>query len=160
MSTLGGITVINHTEFTVAAGNGTEVRFPAATLRLSGQQAAMFVDEGKLNWDDPVRKHLPDFHLAEPAGHFREGGVRLGDPDALLVRAAADDAGKAAPGWARTAAALLALYSAGVTRGQEVERGLAYLLKNRPDPKGHQALWIEYLRLLNQRPDAKTNRAS
>jgi hypothetical protein len=39
------------------------------------------------------------------------------------------------PGWARTAAALLALYSAGVTRGAEVERGLAYLLKNRPDPK-------------------------
>jgi hypothetical protein len=38
-------------------------------------------------------------------------------------------------GWARTGAALLALYSAGVTRGREVERGLAYLLKNRPNPK-------------------------
>jgi hypothetical protein len=37
--------------------------------------------------------------------------------------------------WARTGAGLLALYSAGITRGQEVERGLAFLLKNRPDPK-------------------------
>jgi hypothetical protein len=37
--------------------------------------------------------------------------------------------------YARTAAGLLALYSAGVTRGQEVERGLALLLKSRPDAK-------------------------
>jgi hypothetical protein len=37
--------------------------------------------------------------------------------------------------WARTGAALLALYSAGVTRGREVERGLAFLLKNRPAAK-------------------------
>jgi CubicO group peptidase (beta-lactamase class C family) len=29
--------------------------------------AAMLVDEGKLAWDDPVRKHLPEFHLADPA---------------------------------------------------------------------------------------------
>ncbi len=27
---------------------------------------AMLVDEGKLGWDDPVRKHLPWFHLADP----------------------------------------------------------------------------------------------
>ncbi|MBI3468668.1 MAG: serine hydrolase [Planctomycetes bacterium] len=26
---------------------------------------AMLVDEGKLNWDDPVRKHLPEFKLAD-----------------------------------------------------------------------------------------------
>jgi hypothetical protein len=40
-----------------------------------------------------------------------------------------------AASWPRTAAALLALYNAGVTRGLEVERGLAYLLKNRPAGK-------------------------
>jgi CubicO group peptidase (beta-lactamase class C family) len=27
---------------------------------------AMLVDEGKMGWDDPVRKHLPTFHLADP----------------------------------------------------------------------------------------------
>jgi hypothetical protein len=37
--------------------------------------------------------------------------------------------------WVRTGAGLLALYSAGVTRGLEVERALKYLLENRPDPK-------------------------
>jgi CubicO group peptidase (beta-lactamase class C family) len=38
--------------------------------------AAMLVDEGKLNWDDPVRKHLPDFHLGDP---LADGDVRLRD---------------------------------------------------------------------------------
>src|SRR5206468_974039 len=27
---------------------------------------AMLVDEGKLRWDDPVRKHVPFFRLADP----------------------------------------------------------------------------------------------
>jgi CubicO group peptidase (beta-lactamase class C family) len=27
---------------------------------------AMLVDDGKMNWDDPVRKHLSSFHLADP----------------------------------------------------------------------------------------------
>jgi len=27
---------------------------------------AMLVDEGRIRWDDPVRKHLPWFHLADP----------------------------------------------------------------------------------------------
>ena len=40
-----------------------------------------------------------------------------------------------ASGWARTAAGLLALYSAGVTRGAEVERGLAFLLKSQQAPR-------------------------
>src|SRR5262249_31126500 len=26
---------------------------------------AQLADEGKLSWDDPVRRHLPDFHLAD-----------------------------------------------------------------------------------------------
>jgi CubicO group peptidase (beta-lactamase class C family) len=29
--------------------------------------AAMLVGEGKLGWDDPVRKYLPDFHLSDPS---------------------------------------------------------------------------------------------
>lgn len=37
--------------------------------------------------------------------------------------------------WARTGAGLLALYCAGLTRGREVERALAFLASNRPDPK-------------------------
>ncbi|MDR0660772.1 MAG: serine hydrolase [Prevotellaceae bacterium] len=27
---------------------------------------AMLVDEGKLSWDDPIRKHLPDFEMYDP----------------------------------------------------------------------------------------------
>jgi len=27
---------------------------------------AMLADDGKVGWDDPVRKHWPDFHLADP----------------------------------------------------------------------------------------------
>jgi CubicO group peptidase (beta-lactamase class C family) len=38
--------------------------------------AAMLVDEGKLGWDDVVRKHLPDFHLADP---FADDRVTLRD---------------------------------------------------------------------------------
>jgi CubicO group peptidase (beta-lactamase class C family) len=26
----------------------------------------MLVDEGKINWDDPVTKYLPDFQLSDP----------------------------------------------------------------------------------------------
>ena len=36
----------------------------------------MLVDEGKLGWDDPVRKHLPDFHLTDP---LADAGVTLRD---------------------------------------------------------------------------------
>lgn len=37
---------------------------------------AMLADEGKLGWDDPVRKHLKDFHLSDP---LADGDVRLRD---------------------------------------------------------------------------------
>lgn len=43
--------------------------FPLASCSKAFTTAlmALLVDEGKLNWDDPVRKHLPDFHLSDPA---------------------------------------------------------------------------------------------
>ncbi|HZU38522.1 MAG TPA: serine hydrolase, partial [Gemmataceae bacterium] len=37
---------------------------------------AMLVDEGKMAWDDPVRKHLSYFHLYDP---LADGDVRLRD---------------------------------------------------------------------------------
>jgi CubicO group peptidase (beta-lactamase class C family) len=42
--------------------------FPLAscTKAFTATLLAMLADEGKLSWDDPVRKHLPDFHLADP----------------------------------------------------------------------------------------------
>jgi CubicO group peptidase (beta-lactamase class C family) len=42
--------------------------FPLAscTKAFTSLAVAMLVDDGKLSWDDPVRKHLPDFHLADP----------------------------------------------------------------------------------------------
>src|SRR5262249_1591855 len=36
------------------------------TKGLTATTAAVLVDEGKLKWDDPVRKHLPWFRLADP----------------------------------------------------------------------------------------------
>jgi CubicO group peptidase (beta-lactamase class C family) len=42
--------------------------FPLAscTKAFTSTLTAMLADGGKLDWDDPVRKHLPDFHLSEP----------------------------------------------------------------------------------------------
>jgi hypothetical protein len=40
------------------------------------------------------------------------------------------------PAFARTAAGVVALYSAGLYKGPEVERGLRYLTQNRPNPLG------------------------
>lgn len=37
---------------------------------------AMLADDGKLAWDDPVRKHLKDFHLSDP---LADADVRLRD---------------------------------------------------------------------------------
>jgi CubicO group peptidase (beta-lactamase class C family) len=37
---------------------------------------AMLADDGRFAWDDPVRKHLKDFHLADP---LADGDVRLRD---------------------------------------------------------------------------------
>jgi CubicO group peptidase (beta-lactamase class C family) len=42
--------------------------FPLAscTKAFTSTLTAMLADDGKLAWDDPVRKHLPDFHLSDP----------------------------------------------------------------------------------------------
>src|SRR5262249_8041694 len=42
--------------------------FPIASCTKAFTTAAMaiLVDEGKLAWDDPVRKHVSNFHLADP----------------------------------------------------------------------------------------------
>ncbi|GAB5564865.1 MAG: serine hydrolase [Winogradskyella sp.] len=54
---------------------------------------AMMVDEGKLNWDDPVRKHIPEFQLHDPwvTAHFtvrdlvtHRSGMGLGAGDLMF----------------------------------------------------------------------------
>jgi CubicO group peptidase (beta-lactamase class C family) len=52
--------------------------FPIASCSKSFTTAALAIlnDEGKLHWDDPVRKHVPFFHLADP---LADGDVRLRD---------------------------------------------------------------------------------
>ncbi|BDC48428.1 hypothetical protein F183_A07440 [Bryobacterales bacterium F-183] len=39
----------------------------STTKAFTATLIGMLVDEGKLDWDDPVRKHLPDFRLADPS---------------------------------------------------------------------------------------------
>jgi len=43
--------------------------FPLAscTKAFTTALVARLADQGKLHWDDPVRRHLPDFHLSDPA---------------------------------------------------------------------------------------------
>jgi CubicO group peptidase (beta-lactamase class C family) len=54
----------------VAAGTPVtpDTVFPLASCSkaFTTAVAAMLADEGKLAWDDPVRKYLPDFHLSDP----------------------------------------------------------------------------------------------
>ena len=77
--------VDEHTLFMIAS---TTKAFTAASL-------AMFVDEGKLKWDDPVLKYLPTFQLYDPYV-TRELTVRdllthrtgLDDVDALVIGSA------------------------------------------------------------------------
>lgn len=46
-----------------------ETLFPIASVSkaFTATACACLVDDGKLSWDDPVRKHLPDFRLLDPA---------------------------------------------------------------------------------------------
>ncbi len=46
-----------------------DTTFPLAscTKAFTTTLGAMLIDDGKLKWDDPVRKHLADFHLSDPA---------------------------------------------------------------------------------------------
>ena len=37
------------------------------TKAFTATAMALLVDEGRMSWDDPVRKHLPWFHLSDPA---------------------------------------------------------------------------------------------
>jgi CubicO group peptidase (beta-lactamase class C family) len=48
---------------------GPDTLFPLASCSKAFTTAivASLVEEGKLKWDDPVRKHLPDFRLSDPA---------------------------------------------------------------------------------------------
>jgi CubicO group peptidase (beta-lactamase class C family) len=39
----------------------------STTKAFTAAAIAMLVDEGKMSWDDPVRKHIPWFHLQDPA---------------------------------------------------------------------------------------------
>lgn len=73
------IAVVKDGELVLARGYGicelnqdrqvtADTVFPIASCTKSFTAAcvAMLVDEGKLAWDDPIRKHLPNFRVADP----------------------------------------------------------------------------------------------
>jgi CubicO group peptidase (beta-lactamase class C family) len=59
----------------------TQFQVASLTKAVTATAMAMLVDEGELDWDDPIQKHLPDFQLADEwvSRHFT---VR----DALAMR--------------------------------------------------------------------------
>jgi len=63
---LGGKPVTPDTVFAIAS----------LTKAFTTTAMAMLVDEGKMKWDDPVRKHVPFFRLADP---LADQGVTLRD---------------------------------------------------------------------------------
>jgi CubicO group peptidase (beta-lactamase class C family) len=82
-----------HTRFGIASNSKA---FTAAAL-------AMLAEEGKLDWDDPVTKHLPEFRMADPAvtGMFtvrdllvHRSGLPLGAGDLLYFPQSSADAAK------------------------------------------------------------------
>lgn len=48
----------------------------STTKAFTSTAMAMLVDRGKMQWDDPVRKYLPYFHLADP---LAEANVTMRD---------------------------------------------------------------------------------
>jgi CubicO group peptidase (beta-lactamase class C family) len=73
------IAVVKDGELVLARGYGVrelgrdepvtpETVFPIASCTKSFTTSclAMLVDEGKVDWDDPVQRHLPDFRVADP----------------------------------------------------------------------------------------------
>lgn len=44
----------------------TLVQIASHTKPITAAALAMLVDEGKLSWDDPVKKHIPEFQLSNP----------------------------------------------------------------------------------------------
>src|SRR5438067_5359119 len=45
---------------------GTRFAIGSTTKAMTVAALGMLVDEGKLRWDDPVTKYLPDFRLSDP----------------------------------------------------------------------------------------------
>src|SRR5688572_2547490 len=73
------IAVLKDGEIVLARGYGTRhighdepvtsdtvFSIASCTKSFTAASIAMLVEEGKLHWDDPVRKHLPDFRVADP----------------------------------------------------------------------------------------------
>jgi CubicO group peptidase (beta-lactamase class C family) len=67
----------------VRASGGSQLVTPdslfcigSLTKAFTSTSIAMLVDEGRMAWDDPVRKHLDYFHLADP---LADGAVAVRD---------------------------------------------------------------------------------
>ena len=57
---------VRNVETSVSADIDTAFAIGSCTKGFTSSLAAALVDAGKLGWDDPVRKYLPNFHLYDP----------------------------------------------------------------------------------------------
>ncbi|HWB19879.1 MAG TPA: serine hydrolase domain-containing protein, partial [Phycisphaerales bacterium] len=57
---------VRDVENKLPADENTLFAVGSTTKAFTAMLIAMLVDEGKMSWDDPVRKFLPDFHLKDP----------------------------------------------------------------------------------------------
>lgn len=73
------ISVVKDGKYIFAKGYGTRkveenlpidentlIQIASHTKPITAAALAMLVDEGKLSWDDPVKKHIPEFQLSNP----------------------------------------------------------------------------------------------
>ena len=57
---------VRNVETSVLADIDTAFAIGSCSKGFTSSLAAALADAGKLDWDDPVRKYLPNFHLYDP----------------------------------------------------------------------------------------------
>jgi CubicO group peptidase (beta-lactamase class C family) len=121
--------------------------FPLASLTKGFTAAglALLVDEGKAGWDDPVRKHLPAFRLADP---LADREVRLRDLLCHRTGLARHDLLWYAAPWSleETVRRLAFVEPASSFRARYEYNNLAYIVAGQAVARAAGSSWEEFTR--------------